>query len=151
MEEKKFRQWMITGIAFQKNILHPITVLCWVTFHLFVVIYWLSLKKITFINERQLSPGIRFPTMWLCDQQRLRPACASSSLIKAFTFCLNILTVKLLKEQHVEFLSLTGGCTGSSESIHHVKMPNCWKSHVAAQLFSGNLTVFKYIYRKLEL
>ena len=34
----------------------------------------------------------------------------------------------------MEFLSLTGGCIGLSESIH-VKMPHCWKSHVAAQLF----------------
>ena len=23
-----------------------------------------------------LSRGVRFPTMWMCDQQRLRPACA---------------------------------------------------------------------------
>ena len=43
------------------------------------------------------------------------------------------MSVKLLTEQHVEFLSLTGGCTGSSESIH-VKMQHCWKSHVAALL-----------------
>ena len=41
------------------------------------------------------------------------------------------MTVKLLTEQHLEFLSLKGGCTGSSESIHF-KMPHCWKSHVAA-------------------
>ena len=32
-----------------------------------------------------------------------------------------------------EFLSLKGGCTGSSESTL-VKMPYCLKSHVAAQL-----------------
>ena len=30
------------------------------------------------------------------------------------------------------FLSLTGGCTGLYESTH-VKLPHCWKSHVAAQ------------------
>ena len=40
--------------------------------------------------------------------------------------------VKLLNEHHLEFLSIKGGCTGSSESIL-VKMPYCWKSHVAAQ------------------
>ena len=33
----------------------------------------------------------------------------------------------------MEFLSLTGGCTGSPESIH-VKMPHCWKSHVTAHI-----------------
>ena len=41
------------------------------------------------------------------------------------------MTVKLLTEHHLEFLSLKGGCTGSSESTL-VKMPHCWKSHVAA-------------------
>ena len=43
------------------------------------------------------------------------------------------MTVKLLTEYHLEFLSLKGGCTGSSESTL-VKMPHCWKSHVAAHL-----------------
>ena len=32
--------------------------------------------------------------------------------------------VKLLTEHHLEFLSLTGGCRGSSKSTH-VKMPHC--------------------------
>ena len=42
----------------------------------------------------------------------------------------------LLTEYHLGFSSLTGGCTGctgSSESTL-VKMPHCWKSHVAAQI-----------------
>ena len=39
--------------------------------------------------------------------------------------------VKLLTEHHLEFLSLKGGCGGSSES-KLVKMPFCWKSHVTA-------------------
>ena len=42
--------------------------------------------------------------------------------------------VKLLTEHHLEFLSLKGGCTGSSESTL-VKMPHCWKSHVTAHVF----------------
>ena len=41
--------------------------------------------------------------------------------------------VKLLTEHHLEFLSLKGGCTGSSESTL-VKISNCWKSHVTAQM-----------------
>ena len=41
--------------------------------------------------------------------------------------------VKLLTEHYLEFLSLKGGCTGSSESPL-VKMPHCWKSHAAAQV-----------------
>ena len=42
------------------------------------------------------------------------------------------MSVKLLTEQHLEFLSLIEGCTGSSESTL-AKMPHFWKSHVAAQ------------------
>ena len=45
------------------------------------------------------------------------------------------MSVKLLTEHHLEFLSLKGGFTGLSESIL-VKMPHCWKSHVAAQMFT---------------
>ena len=43
------------------------------------------------------------------------------------------MSVKLLTEHHLEFLSLKGGCTGLSESAL-VKMPNCWKSRVIAHL-----------------
>ena len=39
--------------------------------------------------------------------------------------------VKLLTEHYLEFLSLKGGCRGSSESTL-VKMSNCWKSHALA-------------------
>ena len=42
--------------------------------------------------------------------------------------------VKLLTEHHLEFLSLTGGCRGSSESTL-VKIPHCWKYHALAQLW----------------
>ena len=44
--------------------------------------------------------------------------------------------VKLLTEYHLEFLSLKGGCRGSSESTH-VKMSHCWKSHAVAHLIDG--------------
>ena len=43
------------------------------------------------------------------------------------------MTVKLLTEHYLEFLSLKGGCTGSSE-FTLVKMPHCLKSHVTAHL-----------------
>ena len=42
------------------------------------------------------------------------------------------MTVKLLTEQHLRFLSLKGGCIGSSESTL-LKISHCWKSHVTAQ------------------
>ena len=44
------------------------------------------------------------------------------------------MTVELLTEHHFEFLSLTGGCTDSSES-KLVKTPHCLKSHVEALNF----------------
>ena len=43
--------------------------------------------------------------------------------------------VKLLTERHLEFLSLKGGCRGSSESTL-VKMSNCWKSHALAHFLN---------------
>ena len=56
------------------------------------------------------------------------------SLIRAFASRLSILLiVKLLTEHYLVFLSLIGGCRGSSESTP-VKMSNCWKSQAAAQL-----------------
>ena len=58
------------------------------------------------------------------------------------------MTVKLLTEHHLEFLSLKGGCTGSSEStlvkILHIVGNH---SHDAAQACAGaanNDSYFKY-------
>ena len=44
--------------------------------------------------------------------------------------------VKLLTEHHLKFLSLKGGCRGSSET-KHVKMPHCWKSHALAHTLTA--------------
>ena len=77
---------------------------------------------------------MRFPTMWYVRPAMAQISCAyaqsEQSICKSLEYSV---TVKLLTEQHLEFLSLTGGYTGSSESIH-VKMPHCLKSHAAAQL-----------------
>ena len=43
------------------------------------------------------------------------------------------MSVKLLIEHNLVFLSLKGGYTGLSESTL-VKMLHCWKSHVTAQI-----------------
>ena len=43
--------------------------------------------------------------------------------------------VKLLTENHLELLSLKGGCRDSSESTL-VKMPHCWKSRVRAPIYN---------------
>ena len=70
----------------------------------------------------------------MCDQQRLRPACAYAQPGQSLCYSLEYsTTVKLLTEHNLEFLSFTGGCTGLSESTL-VKLPHCWKSHVMAHL-----------------
>ena len=57
------------------------------------------------------------------------------------------MSVKLLTEQNLKFLSLKGGCTGSSESTL-VKMPHCWKSHVVARIYLGQLIRVWYLLHK---
>ena len=62
--------------------------------------------------------------------------CAASKAQSDQSLCKSLeysMIVKLLTEHHLVFLSLKGGCTGSSVSTN-VKMSNCWKSHGAAQL-----------------
>ena len=46
------------------------------------------------------------------------------------------MSVKLLTDHHLEYLSLKRGCTGLSESTL-VKTPHCWKSHVMAHFVFG--------------
>ena len=84
---------------------------------------------------------MRFLTMWYVPPQRLRPACAYAQTDQGLCLSLSYsMSVKLLAELHFEFLSLKGGCTGSSEATL-VKMPHCWKSHVAVQLLVLKRTV----------
>ena len=66
----------------------------------------------------------------------VRPAKAKTSL----RICLPLecyMTGKLLAEHHLEFLSLTGGCTDSSEPTL-VKIPHCWRSCDVAHLQFAN-------------
>ena len=68
----------------------------------------------------------------MCDQQSLRPACAYAQPDQSLCLSLEYsMIVKLLTERHLEFLSITGGCRGPSESTL-VKMSNCWKSRALA-------------------
>ena len=70
----------------------------------------------------------------MCDKQSLRSACACAqsdqSLCLSFEYSMS---VKGMTEHHSAFLSLKGGCTGSSESTL-VKVSHCWKSHDVAQI-----------------
>ena len=70
----------------------------------------------------------------MCDQQSLISACAYAQSDQSLCLSLEYsVIVKLLTEHHLEFLSLKGGCRGSSKSTL-VKMSNCWKSHAVAQV-----------------
>ena len=69
----------------------------------------------------------------MCDEQNFRSACAYAQSDQSLCLSLEYsMSVKLRTEHHLEFLSLKGGCTGSSESTL-MKMPHCWKSHVTAR------------------
>ena len=71
---------------------------------------------------------MRFPTMWY-----VLPAKAQTSLSQSLEYSMSVM---LLTEHHLQFLSLQGGCTGSSEYTL-VKITHCWKSHVTAQIISN--------------
>ena len=82
----------------------------------------------------KMSRNMRFPTMWYVRPAkaqtglRIRAACSEPLLVVEYS-----MTVKLLVEQPLEFLSLKIGCRGLSESTL-VKMPHCTKSHAEAQM-----------------
>ena len=84
-----------------------------------------------------------FQQCGMCDQQRLRPACAYAQPDQSLCLSLEYsMSVKLLTKHHLEFLSLKGGCTCLSESTF-VKMPHCWKSHVTAHFnFLFGMTLY---------
>ena len=53
----------------------------------------------------------------MCGKQRFRPACAYAQSDQSLRLSLEYyVTLRLLTENHLEFLSLKGGCTDSSES-----------------------------------
>ena len=70
----------------------------------------------------------------MCDLKSLRSALAyaqsDQSLCRSHEYSM---TVKLMIEHYLEFLSLIKGCTGSYESTL-VKLSHCWKSHVMAHI-----------------
>ena len=86
----------------------------------------------------------------MCDQQRLRPACANAQSDQCLSWSLEYsMLVKLLTEHHLGFLRLKGGCTDLDESTL-VKIPYCLKSHVTVHLSllpkSVRVFVFFFLY-----
>ena len=75
----------------------------------------------------------------MCDQQSLRPACtyaqSDQSLCKSLECSMS---VKLLSEQHLEFLSLKGGFTCLSESTY-IKMQTLLEITCRCSFFSSSI------------
>ena len=81
----------------------------------------------------------------MCDQLSLRSACAYAQSDQSLCLSLEYsMSVKLPTEHDLEFLSLKGGCTGSSESTL-VKMPHCWKSRVVAQIVNTKTDGYSHV------
>ena len=89
-----------------------------------------------------LSRVMRFPKIVVCSTSKSsnQPA-YPRSLIRAFASRLNIIWVL----HHLDFLSLKGGCTGSSESTL-VKLSYCRKLHVSLQKNMKDITLKIYVY-----
>ena len=81
------------------------------------------------LSQYEMSATLDFQQCGMCDQQRLRPACAYAQSdqrpCKSLEYSIG---VKLLIEHHLEVLNLNRGCTGSSE-FTLVQIPHCWKSN----------------------
>ena len=91
------------------------------------IVNCIDVKRTEPVHE--ISNNVVCATSKASDQ----PAHTRSSLIRAFASIGYSTIVKLWTEHHLEFLSLKGGCRGSSESTHG-KMPHCWKSLALAQV-----------------
>ena len=90
---------------------------------------------VEFEQQHEISNNVVCATSKGSDQ----PVQSDQSQCKSFEY---FMTVKLLMEQHFEFLSIKGVCTGLSESTP-VKMTHCWKSHVTAHLLNQSLKRYK--------
>ena len=86
-------------------------------------------EKTPYEPRHEISNNVVCATRKASDQ----PA-HTRSLIRAFAS----LTVNLLTKHHLEFLRLKKGCICSSESTL-VKLPHCWKSHVAGHIMAFRL------------
>ena len=87
----------------------------------------------------------------MCDQQRLSPACAYAQYDQSLCQSLEYyISVQLLTDYHLEFLSFTGGCACLSDSTL-VKMPHCWKSRVVSRLECVRIQIQLFVLHTLQL
>ena len=99
-------------------------------------------------EKSDLSQDMRFPTMWY-----VRPAKAQTSLRISAVWSEPLLVAWIFYEYwaidrtSLEFLSLKGGCIGSSESTL-VKMPHCWKSYATAHFRNQTILAVRQPWQK---
>ena len=75
---------------------------------------------------------MRFSTIWYVRPEKPQISLLIRAVYPEPLIVAYIISIELLTEHRLVFLSLKGVCAGSSEYTH-VKIPHCWKSHVAAQ------------------
>ena len=99
-----------------------------------------TLQELTYEPVHEISNNVVCAT----SKASVQPA-HTRSLITAFASrC-----VKLHTENHLKFLGLKIGFTGSSESAL-VKMPHCWKSRVKAHI-KATITGLQPLYEPLSI
>ena len=75
-----------------------------------------------------------FQLCGMCDQRRLRSACAYAQSDRSVCWSFAYFRIiKLLTGRRLEFLSLKVCFNGSSGSVL-VRVPHCWRSRVAAHI-----------------
>ena len=85
--------------------------------------------------RHEISNNVESETSKASDQPALIISYHRSYTQSDQSLCYSLeyfMSVKLLTVRHLKFLSIKGGCTGSSESTL-VKIPHCWKSHIGTQ------------------
>ena len=84
----------------------------------------------------------------MCDQQRLRPACAYAQSGRGLCFLHKCsMTVTLLTKSS-DISKLNGGCKGMSEYTH-VKTPHKWNSHCHSSFRLMMIRSVLYFFQKL--
>ena len=92
--------------------------------------HFFSLRSDYYTKSKTNAPRHEISNNVVCATSNCAYAQSDQSICSSFEYSM---TVWLLTEHYLEFLSLTGGCTGSFESTL-VKIPHCWKSHVMSQI-----------------
>ena len=95
--------------------------------------------SIRIIGGTNMSRDMWFPTMWHFDKYRLRLACTASYKLRNSKWC--SVSNLILIEYPSDKLRLWSDCAYAQAdlSLCWSHIPYCWKSHVAAHVFSRHV------------